>query len=77
MDVERIYAQYQKYIATAERMRLHTSPEREPVLAGSGDLLPSPDLLEPEVEAPERGKLEIWRPIDTQEVVTRMRPGRN
>jgi hypothetical protein len=77
MDLERIYAQYQKYIATAERMRLHSVSPQEPVPAGSEDLLPSPGLLEPESVAPERGKQQIWRPIEPQEVVTRMRIGRN
>jgi hypothetical protein len=77
MDMERIYAQYQKYIAITERARLQTLPAREPVLAGSGELLPSPELLAPVEPAPERGKQEIWRPIDAQEVLNRMRLDRN
>ena len=77
MDVERIYAQYQKYIATAERMRLNALSARDPVPAGFVDLLASPDLLEPEGMAPERGKRETWRPIEPQEVVTKMRLVRN
>ncbi len=77
MDLEKIYAQYQKYIAVAERMSLHKSPAREPVLAGSDDISPSPDLAELESTTPEAGRQEIWRPIDAEEVLTRMRLTRN
>jgi hypothetical protein len=82
MDILKIYAQYQKYIAITERVRLQAVPAAipagEPVLSGpipstgSLDALPTPDQLEPAGERPE-----IWRRIDAQEAVTRLRSVRN
>jgi len=77
MDMVKIYAQYQKYIAIAERMHIRMSPVQEPVMAGSVDLLPEQEFLESESAAPEKDRREIWRPMDTQEVVTRMRMTQN
>ncbi len=74
MGKEHIFYQYQKYIAMTEKMHLNALPTREPVLAGAGDLLPSPqELLEP---LPAEKK-DTWRPINVQEVVMKMREARN
>ncbi len=75
MDFVKIYYQYQKQIAVAERMRLHEIPAREPVMAGAveaPDLLPTPDLPEPEGV-----KKEIWQPIGALGVAARLRQARN
>jgi hypothetical protein len=75
----KIYTQYQKYIAIAERMRLHERviPVQEPVLAGSLDLPPGVEIRKPEVAAPVKTRRVIWRPMDAQEVVTRLRIAQN
>jgi hypothetical protein len=77
MAFEQIFNQYQKYIAIAEKMHLHEIPAQEPVLAGPGEFVPP---LEPQLEpqrVPAGVKKEIWRPIQVQEVVTKMREARN
>jgi hypothetical protein len=77
MDIEKILYQYQKHIAIAERMRLDAIPAREPVLAGSVEPLPSIDLPVPEGAELALETQGIWRPIEPQEAVIRLREVRN
>jgi hypothetical protein len=74
MDIEKIFYQYQKHIAMIERMHLNEIPARELVMAGTAGI---PDLPPPELTQPEGMQGKIWRSVDTQEVVARLREARN